>query len=60
MFDLVVVFNNGVVHRVKNCSEFTRPSCGYLGDVKTEKAPRGLVLDLKNVSFYYFEKIEED
>lgn len=51
---LVVVFNNGVVHKIKGCNKYGMPSSAYYGDIIQNSQKKGTIYDNSNIALCYF------
>ncbi len=56
---LIIVFNNGTSHTIKNCDTVTKPQSGYYGEFSDKGRRIGTFLKLENISFYYFAEEEK-
>lgn len=57
---LVIVFNNGVAHKIKDCSEYKYPGGSCYGSFYSNGKEKGIFFDKSNVAFCYFSNEEDD
>lgn len=57
---LVIVFNNGVAHKIKDCSEYKYPGGSFYGAFYSNGKEKGKFFDKSNVAFCYFSDEEDD
>ena len=56
---LVVVFNDGTTHKIKGCTSYSTPSCGYYGIIEINGTRKGTFYDKTNIAFCYFDEDNE-
>jgi hypothetical protein len=53
---LVIVFNDGTEHKIKNCDSYQMPGCGFFGAIESNGKKIGTIYNKSNISFCYFDK----